>query len=358
MSQYGSGGRSSRACGGRKAGKEKCNGNWPCGKCAVEGRNCVYGDNRRERQQRLLASSTQRNDVLATQLEKFHSQKRELLTAVQNIHTAGVDAVDHFSVAQLLAQGIFPAAALAQPNIFPQYEEAEEGDTADTVPSSSDPDQYGSTVSSARAPTAAAEAHGEELVSLSVGSPNSQGTVPGLVDLGHGAGASGLIGKLSEISWLDRARQHILQGANGNWQWPQSLDLERLAEMDMSYHLDEADILAVDEECVSEYQWPSMAATMAGVFFDTLYPTFPFVDKEQFLRKLLQLYHFQERHPLGERRHWLAMANVIFCLGSKWLMQGGANGSTGHEDHLMYYARARNSASIIALSWIIPRLRK
>jgi hypothetical protein len=186
-----------------------------------------------------------------------------------------------------------------------------------------------------------ANAHGEELVSLAVGSPNSQGTVPGPINLGHGAGASGLIGKLSEISWLDRARQHILQGANDNWQWPPTPDLERFAGLDLSYHLDEADLLSVDEEGVDEYQWPSMAATMAGVFFDTMYPTFPFVDKEQFLQKLLQLYHLQERHPFGERRRWLAMANMIFCLGSKWLVQGGANGPTEQEDHLMYYARAR-----------------
>ncbi len=233
-----------------------------------------------------------------------------------------------------------PARALARPDISLQYEDGEEDDMADTVPSSSDTDQRGSTTTSAWTPTGA-YSHGEERVSLSVGSPNAQGTVSGPIDLGRGAGASGLIGKLSEISWLERAREHILQGATGNRQRFQSLDLECLAELDLSYHLDEADLLSVDEEGVDEYQWPSMAATMAGVFFDTLYPTFPFVDKEQFLQQLLQLYHLQERHPFGERRRWLAVANMIFCLGSKWLVQCGVNNSTGQEDHLMYYARAR-----------------
>jgi len=55
--------------------------------------------------------------MLATQLEKLQSQKRELLTALRALHHAGVGAADHVSVAQLLAKVYFPSPALAQPNI-------------------------------------------------------------------------------------------------------------------------------------------------------------------------------------------------------------------------------------------------
>jgi len=120
-----------------------------------------------------------------------------------------------------------------------------------------------------------------------------------------------------------------------------SQTLKWLAGADLSYHIDEADLLSVDEDVVNEYQWPSMTATMVGVFFDTLYPTFPFINKDEFLQKLSQSYYLQEGYPLSERRRWLAVANMIFCLGSKWLRQGNANRSAGQEDHLMYYARAR-----------------
>ncbi|KIV87972.1 hypothetical protein, variant 5 [Exophiala mesophila] len=83
-----------------------------------------------------------------------------------------------------------------------------------------------------------------------------------------------------------------------------------------------------------------MAITMVGVFFDTLYPTLPFIDKDKFLQKLSQSYYLREDYSLIDRRRWLAIANMIFSLGLKWLMQGNANRSAGQEDHL-YYARAR-----------------
>ncbi|KAK5191561.1 hypothetical protein LTR20_007658 [Exophiala xenobiotica] len=216
---------------------------------------------------------------------------------------------------------------------FTQYDQ--EDDATETASSPSDTAQYGSTM------TSMTSVHGEAVTPASVGPSNPRAASIGPTHLAQGPGASGLIGKLSEISWLETARDHILQGPTDDWRRPRSLATEWLATQDLSYHLDEANLLSVDEESVDEYQWPSMAATMAGAFFDTLYPTFPFVNKEQFLQELSQSYFLPDRHPLGERRRWLAMANMIFCLGSKWLMQGSANSPVGQEDHLVYYARAR-----------------
>lgn len=174
-----------------------------------------------------------------------------------------------------------------------------------------------------------------------MGSPKFQDHSSAFVNLAHGKGASGFIGKLSEISWLGRAREYILQNVTRIPEPRGSTNLEWLAAADLNYHVDEANLLAVDEDVVDEYQWPSMAATMAGAYFDTLYPTFPFVNKGQFLQELSQSYHFQEQLPIQQRRRWLAKANMIFCLGSKWFLQGNANSRVGRDDHLMYYARAR-----------------
>ena len=87
----------------------------------------------------------------------------------------------------------------------------EQDDMTETVVSLSDNDQSGSTR------TPATSINGEELAPVSVGSPNSQGTSSDRIHLAQGAGASGFVGKLSEISWLRRAREHMLQNVTCNW---------------------------------------------------------------------------------------------------------------------------------------------
>lgn len=254
---------------------------------------------------------------MRARVEKLRSQKHELMDILQFIYDTGVAEAGGLSLGQLLTK----------------YEE--DDDVLEALQDTSDTDQ------SERVRTTEGGVPGEELAPLSVGSPKFQDHSSGSVNLACGTGASGFIGKLSEISWLGRARDHILQNDTRNSEPRGSRDLGWLAAADLSYHVDEANLLAVDEELVNEYQWPSMAATMAGAYFDTLYPTFPFVNKGQFLQELSQSYHLQEQLPIRARRRWLAKANMIFCLGSKWFLQGNANSRVGQDDHLMYYARAR-----------------
>jgi hypothetical protein len=174
------------------------------------------------------------------------------------------------------------------------------------------------------------------------GAPSIQRPIKSFVSLGGGSGASGLIGKMSEISWLEVARENILLWTDSNYCHSGHCDSVRvLHATEMNYHLDEADLLAVNEDSMEEEQWPDLAGTMAGAFFDTIYPTFPFVDKEPFLQTLSTVRPQNTMPRFGANRRWAAMANIIFCLGSQWLFRGDANQPVGRDDHLIYYARAR-----------------
>src|ERR1700733_1738229 len=54
------------------------------------------------------------------------------------------------------------------------------------------------------------ESWGEKHTSATVGSPGTQDQLSEAVDLGRGTGAAGFMGKMSEVSWIQRAKEHLL----------------------------------------------------------------------------------------------------------------------------------------------------
>ena len=99
------------------------------------------------------------------------------------------------------------------------------------------------------------------------------------MSLGIGSGASGYVGKSSEISWLRRAQEQMAL---------QPVDVgHNLIEPDenyphgsyMNYHMDEANLLAVDEDTISPMEVPplSIAKALAAAYFETVHlgPDFP-----------------------------------------------------------------------------------
>lgn len=189
---------------------------------------------------------------------------------------------------------------------------------------------------------------GEAVTAASVGSPGAMDQLVPLVTLGRGSGASGYIGKSSEISWLQRAQEQLaLQ--QGDDPILTELDEDYLHGSQLNYHMDEADLLSVDEDSVNPMEMPPlpMAMLLAESYFATVHDSFPQVIKEVFMDVLISRYH--NRPPLSwEGRHWLSKANIIFAIGAKWLyytrprsaaMQGP---TVGPGDHVVYYARARS----------------
>ena len=169
------------------------------------------------------------------------------------------------------------------------------------------------------------------------------------MSLGIGSGASGYIGKSSEISWLQRAQEQMAF---------QEVDIDRTpGEPDehhphgsyMDYHMDEANLLAVDEDTVNPMEVPPLpiAKALATAYFKTVHNSFPLVAKDVFMDILISQFHVQP--PLSwEGRRWLSMANIIFAVGAKWMYLTRARHADiqapniGPGDHIVYYARARS----------------
>lgn len=185
---------------------------------------------------------------------------------------------------------------------------------------------------------------GETKAASSVGSPGRQGELSRVVDLDFGRGASGFVGKMSEMSWIQRAWEHAHSPPHrvGSDVPRAEIDRHLSAAQDFTYFLDDTNVLSVNEDHINERTWPPFdtALILAEAYFHAMQGAFDFVQREQFLDTLVQFPKQQAVLSWPERR-WLALANLVWAIGSKWLHLAKLDHSSV-EDHLVYYARARS----------------
>lgn len=201
---------------------------------------------------------------------------------------------------------------------------------------------------------------GENTAPARVGSPGAQDELASVVDLGSGAGAAGFVGKLSEVSWIQRCREILFRQNSGGIEISQrDLDLHLIQAQNLNYHMDDFELLSIDEESLGALDRPPLktAVELSEAYFDSLHNVFPFVDAEQYREIILQYFHHPSSASWDERR-WLSTVNVIFGIGSKWLHLSAPASAYRAEDHLTYYARARALGLDHRLSFDHPTLEQ
>lgn len=180
-----------------------------------------------------------------------------------------------------------------------------------------------------------------------VGSPGRQGELSKGVDLEYGGGAVGFIGKASPISWLQRCKEHLAPiSSPSRLRDPiettqTQLDQHDAAANKFNYYLDDADLLSVDEDVVSEdIPPPEIAYLLAEACFHSLQGAFMFNYRAEFLETLS---HFPPNRPTlsWTQRQWLATANIVFAIGARWLQYTRMDDVIARYNHIEFYARAR-----------------
>ncbi|KIW75157.1 hypothetical protein Z517_11929 [Fonsecaea pedrosoi CBS 271.37] len=321
--------RTSHACDRCRLMRTKCSGGDRCTKCIKDDANCVYGDRKRERNKKDLAESLDRISLLEDENSRLVSALRSLterpdFRPEENAH-----------VLQLLNK----------------YSEQEGDDEEHGVASSSQSkSRAGLSVSQRPSPSSSPgrsrrnHRYGETKANSSVGSPRKQGELNFLVSLDFGGGASGFVGKMSEISWIQRGfetvRGHNL--ANAGLPHAAEMDENLATTTDFIYFMDDINVLAVDEDYVDQYYWPATESLviLSEAFFHCMQGAFHFVLREEFLQRA---YSFSGKGtaPTWRKRRWLAMANLVWAIGAKWLQITQLADKDTNGDHLLYYARAR-----------------
>lgn len=166
--------------------------------------------------------------------------------------------------------------------------------------------------------------------------------------------ATGFHGKNSEVTWMQRLRQQAASHSSedsddseegmvdGVTSQPSEDHHARAGYVPISassYHCDDLDVLL--HEDINPYDVPSLAAANAlfESYLNTVHPSFPIIGKNTFAHQ----FNAFIRHPSVRRpnQNWLAILNMIFALGAKYLHLIGAEGAGNARDHLVYFTRAR-----------------
>jgi len=156
---------------------------------------------------------------------------------------------------------------------------------------------------------------------------------------------TGFVGKSSEISWMQRIHEHTTESS------PVGPDIAQIgAEINvratemMAFFVDETTLLSVDEDFINPVErlpWDeSLILTEAALC--AMNGAFRLVDREQFLQRLAA-FPWEKRVLSWRERRWLSLANLLWAIGSRWLVLTDLEHSSvcHSQSHLLYYARSR-----------------
>lgn len=166
---------------------------------------------------------------------------------------------------------------------------------------------------------------------------------------------AGYVGKMSGMSWLQRVHEYLigvtpLTNPDVGFTY---LDYHVIDVTSLTYFMDDEDLLKVDEDWVQANELPpwQMAIVLSEAYFHSLQGAFCFVDRHSFYPELSAAYQraTRGRNPSWDNRKYLALANMMWAVGAKWLeltrldMRPAQHVgmSSVSEGHLTYYARAR-----------------
>lgn len=173
------------------------------------------------------------------QIEDLQNDKQDLLVALKTlVEDVGFQSERYPEIPSLIEKmsEATPERSLSQSNSVSQDQSKSSSRSQPTEDSSMDVD-----ASRIRAASSA----GESLVRSDIGSPDRQRELVSAVDLNHGTGMPGYVGKMSDVSWLHRVCEYLVEVA------PLSEPDLGLSELDaqttsLSYFTDDHNLLAID----------------------------------------------------------------------------------------------------------------
>lgn len=172
--------------------------------------------------------------------------------------------------------------------------------------------------------------------------------------------ATGYVGKSSDVSWLQRAKQQQTQSGDNAKEAQRrrgksptrSAAQPTLPDIDpaysassVSYHLDE-EVVIMDD--VDPYEIPPHEVALAffQMYVDTVHDSFPIIGRDAFRRQLQSLLNMPHVSlATAGLDRWLAVLNMIFAISATYCRLTRADWDRTSNDHLIYFNRARKLAA-------------
>ncbi|EED13436.1 C6 transcription factor, putative [Talaromyces stipitatus ATCC 10500] len=280
--------RVGHACESCREQKTKCSGDRPtCQRCQDLGLTCLYGDRKRERTAKQLRD-------LSKQVQEYEQLFNEL-----------------------------------QPKLDPEDSQLVQDLLSKVGPS--DADFTGTTTSTVR----------HIVTSFLSGADYTEEDF----NRNERSKALGFVGKHSETSWLYHLKRDLefsTSSSSGTSSVDNPLntpeDQDRNSIASVSYFLDDDEIPILDDAEPLARPPQTIANSLVQTFFTTVYPTFPLIVPETFIRQVNTFYASSFVRP---GRRWLAILNLVFATSSRCLhhrMQ--SNSMVANDDTLVYFSRA------------------
>ncbi|KAI9738265.1 MAG: hypothetical protein M1834_008763 [Cirrosporium novae-zelandiae] len=309
--------RVSHACEPCRQRKTKCSGDVPsCRHCQEFNLECYYADGKRDKQKKEFGS-------MADRLHEYESILQELCNRV--------DVSDQVLIRNALSKG--STSEITTPSIY-----------GTQIPSSSQE---------------SLPSEGEERQAPArIGSTGSLDAITEDFSATEQSRATGFTGKHSERSWMRRLQEQASQGQLGPAvastepqlvsstpspaQVPafhRTSSEESLYAKGPNYNTDDIEIEIPDE--VDPYDIPSrdVAVNLFSSYLETVQATFPVIGKIDFIR---QFYRFIDRPSTEPGTKWLAILNLIFAIGAKYLqVTTQLRDPEDKRGHQIYFKRAR-----------------
>lgn len=176
-----------------------------------------------------------------------------------------------------------------------------------------------------------------EIQAGSVSSLKSVDRASADIDLKTGPRLAGFTGKGTDINLM----RHVLMRSHDHGDTTLHKYLNSLRLSNFNYHVDDADLLSVDEDFLNPFEWPgpTIARRLAVTYFSVIHPCIPIIDSRAFWARFESL-------PLTgpgtfEDRCDLATINLVFAIGAQFNYATNVEIYRVKFDHLTYYARAR-----------------
>jgi hypothetical protein len=105
----------------------------------------------------------------------------------------------------------------------------------------------------------------------------------------------------------------------------------------VNYFQDESDIALLEDVDLWGRPPQHIADQLVEVYFQTVHPAFPVIEKSMFLRQCQSLYTNRNMQP-GKR--WLAILNLIIAISARHSLLMGNRSMEEYGEHRVYFSRS------------------
>ncbi|KAL8714244.1 MAG: hypothetical protein Q9220_001973 [cf. Caloplaca sp. 1 TL-2023] len=187
--------------------------------------------------------------------------------------------------------------------------------------------------------------------------------------------AIGLLGKVSEVTWIERIRKETDSAAGSDEEGPEETGKSMTfgSGMDAShddpgkevktqrsmsestYHCDDLTLKPLDDETALHLPPKAICDSLLASYFECVHPAFPIIRRTQFMKQYSAFSNGIKNKP---GRLWLAILNLILAIAARYGNLIQADWARYADDDATFFCRARSLGLDPDVIWVHVELQR